>query len=214
MPFWDQIVDVLRESIFAYSQACHGNLGAGILAVAFLARLALFPITLRLARAAAAHQAALARIQPELDALRARFKTDPRRLAEETQRVFTRERFSPLPVGGLLGTIAQAPVLLALYSAVRQVAARGGRFVWIRDIAQPSLGVAVVVTAITVCGVAASPQSGPQNRTVMMLLPAVVTLLVFWKMAAGVGLYWGVSSAASVVQTLVLRREFRRPRPA
>lgn len=43
MMLWDQAVEVLRESIFAYAQLCNGNLGAGILAVTFLARLALLP---------------------------------------------------------------------------------------------------------------------------------------------------------------------------
>ena len=47
---WNQIVEILRESIFAYAQVSNGNLAVGILAVAFLARLALFPLTLWLAR--------------------------------------------------------------------------------------------------------------------------------------------------------------------
>src|SRR4030095_6577901 len=46
---WDQIVDTLRESMIAYAYVFNGNYGAGILAVTFLARLALLPITLRLA---------------------------------------------------------------------------------------------------------------------------------------------------------------------
>ena len=33
MLLWNQIVDVLRESIFAYAQLFNGNVGAGILAV-------------------------------------------------------------------------------------------------------------------------------------------------------------------------------------
>jgi hypothetical protein len=37
---WDQAVDVLRESILAYAYVFNGNLGAGILTVTFVARLA------------------------------------------------------------------------------------------------------------------------------------------------------------------------------
>jgi len=209
---WNQVVEVLRESIFAYAQLNNGNLGVGILAVSFLARMALFPLTLRLARLAQIHQDRVRRIQPELDALRARFRNDPRRLAEETQRVFTREHLSLVPLSGLLGGIVQTPVLLALFSAVSQAAAVGGRFLWIGNIARPDVFVAFVVTALTVGSLAAIPQSAGQNRTLMMWLPAIVTMIALSKMAAGIGLYWGVSSAVSVVQTLIVRHH--RPVPA
>jgi len=66
MLFWNQVIEILRESIFAYTQACNGNLGAGILAVTFLARLALLPLGIRVARAAADQQRAMARLQPAL----------------------------------------------------------------------------------------------------------------------------------------------------
>ena len=205
MTVWNQVVEVLRESIFAYAQLNNGNLGVGILAVSFLARMALFPLTLRLARLAQIHQDRVRQIQPELDALRARFRNDQRRLAEETQRVFTREQLSLVPLSGLLGGIVQTPVLLALFSAVSQAAAVGGRFLWIGNIARPDVFVAFIVTALTVGSLAALPQSAGQNRTLMMWLPAIITMIALSKMAAGIGLYWGVSSAVSVVQTLIVR---------
>ena len=83
MLFWDQCVDVLRESIFAYALVFNGNLGAGILAVTFLAKLALLPLAVRMVRAAQVQQRAMQRLQPQLDALRAQHKADRRRLAED-----------------------------------------------------------------------------------------------------------------------------------
>jgi YidC/Oxa1 family membrane protein insertase len=203
--FWNQVVEVLREAIFAYAHVSNGNLGVGILAVSFLARMALFPLTLRLARLAQIHQDRVRRIQPELDAVRARYRNDPRRLAEETRRVFSREHLSMVPLSGLLGGIVQTPVLLALFSAVRQAAAVGGRFLWVANIAKPDVLVGIIVTALAVGSLAAAPQSGGQNRTVIIWLPALFTMIALSKMAAGIGLYWGVSSAVSVVQTLIVR---------
>jgi len=124
---WDQAVDVLREAIFAYAYLFNGNLGAGILAVTFLARLAMLPITLRLARLTFEHQAAMQRIRPELDALKKRYARNPRRLNGETQKMFSREGISLVPLGGCLGTLVQAPALIALYSGVRPVSMLGGR---------------------------------------------------------------------------------------
>lgn len=206
MALWEQFVELLREAIYAYAQASHGNLATGILGVTFLARLALFPLTLRLAKIAATHQDRVRQIQPELDALRVRHKHDPRRLAEETRRVFSREGISMFPMGSLVGGLVQAPILLGLYSAVRQCASAGGRFLWVADISKPDRLVVVLVAALTGASAALAPQATGQSRTVMTVLPALLTMLFLAKMAAGVGLYWGVSSAVGVVQAAVAQR--------
>ncbi len=205
MPLWDQSVAVLRESIFAYAQLCHGNLGAGILVVTFLARLALLPLGIRVARAAQAKQAAMQRIQSELVAVRARYQGDARRVAEETQRLLRREGLSMAPAG-LLGSIGQIPVFIALYSAVRQVASAGGRFLWVVDVARPSVLVAIVVTALTMGATMTGTSSSLSNQTVMLVVSGLVTAVVLSKMAAGIGLYWGMSTLFSIAQGLAVRR--------
>ena len=204
---WTHAVEILQESMLAYAMLFNGNLGAGILAVTFLARLAMMPVTLRLARVTSAHQAAMRSIQPELDVLKRRYARDPRRLQEEMQRVFSREGISPVPLAGCLGTVAQAPALLALYSAVRRVFMLGGRFGWIRDISQPDAVLTIVVAGLGTIATMIAPPPAPENRAVMMLLPTLITVIVLWKMAAGVALYWGMSSAFSVAQGFAARRQ-------
>jgi len=206
MALWEQLVGILREAIFAYTLTGHGNIGAGIAIVTLLARLALLPIAIRLARAAATHQAVVQKIQPELDAIRSRFKDNPRRLADETQRVFRREGISMLPGASVLGSLIPIPVLLALYSAARQAAAAGTRFFWIADIARPDRILAVVVTALTAAAAAAGPQPPAQHRLVTIVLPAAITFYALTQMAAGIGIYWGVSSAVGIAQALAVRR--------
>jgi YidC/Oxa1 family membrane protein insertase len=204
---WDQVVDVLKEAILAYGYVFNGNLGAGILAVTFLARLALMPVTLRLARMTAAHQRMMQKLQPELDAVKARYANDARRMNEEIQKVLSREGVSLVPVAGCLGTIAQAPALMALYSAVRRVALMGGKFAWIRDISKPSLALTVIVGAVTAIGAMTGGDTSAQNRTLLLVLPTIVTIIVLSKMAAGVALYWGMSSAFGVAQGMLAKRQ-------
>jgi len=203
---WDQAVDVLRESILAYAYVFNGNLGAGILTVTFLARLALMPVTLRLAWITAAHQRVMLKIQPELDAIKTRYANDARRMNEEIQKVFSRESISPVPLVGCLGALAQAPVLSALYSAVSQVVVLGGRFAWIRDISQPNVILTIIVAGIGALGTSIGPQPSAENRTLMMLLPTIITMIVLWKMAAGVALYWGMSNVFGVAQGALVKR--------
>ncbi len=210
MDVWNQAVDVLREAMFVYAQASNGNLGLGIITVTFLARLALFPVTLRLARRAARQREVMRRLEPELAGVRSRFKDNPQRLAEETRRLFAREGASMIPAMGCLGALLQTPVFLALFSAVRQCAVAGGRFLWIRDISRPDIALAVIVAALTAGSMAAGPQpeTAAPNRLLMLALPAVFTLITLGQMASGVGLYWGVSSVVGLAQGVILRREF------
>src|SRR2546429_9512246 len=69
--------DLFRAAIFAAAHVFAGSLGAGIVAVSLGVRLALLPLTIRLARRALAQQAILARLQPELQRLQARYGNDP-----------------------------------------------------------------------------------------------------------------------------------------
>ena len=209
MLLWDQSVEILRESMLAYAQVCNGNLGYGILIVTFLARLALLPLGLRLARLAQAHQQAMQKIQPELDALRRTYQRNPRRLAEETRRVMAREGVSPLSAAGGIGALIQFPMFLALYAAVRQVAGIGGRFLWVRDISKPDAIIAVLATLFTVAAAASGSSGSAPNRSIMLILSAVVTAVALSKMAAGIGLYWGLSSLFGAVQGLVIQRRAR-----
>jgi YidC/Oxa1 family membrane protein insertase len=214
MLLWSHTVDVIREAMFAYAQISNGNVAYGIMAVTFLARLALLPLTIKLATAAAAQQEAMRRVAPELEEVRREFKKDPGRLAEETRRIFAREGVSMIPRAGCIGALLQAPVFLALFDAVRQCAAAGGRFLWIRDISRPDIALAVLVAALTAGSMAAGPHPDipAQQRQLLLIMPLLFTLLALWQMAAGVGLYWGISSVVGVAQGVIVRRALARHR--
>ena len=212
MLLWDQFVDLFRVMIVAYAQACGGNLGAGILAFSVTLRLVLFPITMRIARVSQAHQEAMQKLQPELKQIRNRFKKQPERIAEESRKLLEKHGLSPIPYTGCLGSLAQMPLFLAVYSAVRQVVGMGGRFLWIRNIARPDMLLTAMVTALTYASIAYSTSNMPQQgKQLIVFLPVIVTALVLAKTSAGLALYWGVSAAASLIQSIVVRRQAAQP---
>ena len=69
---WAAFVEVIRAAIFSAAHVCGGSLGGGILLVSAVVRIALLPLTLKLARRAREQQAKLAALKPELDAIRRR----------------------------------------------------------------------------------------------------------------------------------------------
>jgi membrane protein insertase Oxa1/YidC/SpoIIIJ len=65
---------------------------------------------------------------------------------------------------------------------------------------------------ITAGSMAAGPQldAPAQQRQLLWVLPALFTMVALWKMAAGVGLYWGISSVFGIAQGIMVRRSVAR----
>lgn len=205
MTLWPELIELLQASIFTLTQALGGNVGAGIVCFSLAARLAMLPMTIYLARRARKHRDLMRRLQPELEALRERWRRKPERLARETMKIFQRHGARPVDVGGLLGGLAQMPIVFALFSAVRKSVTGGGRFAWIADIARPDAALAVLVAALTYVSMRVQPDLPEQGRVLMTVLPTLMALIFLWRMAAGVGLYWGAQAAVGLLQSAILR---------
>jgi membrane protein insertase Oxa1/YidC/SpoIIIJ len=94
------------------------------------------PLTLRLAARARAHQAAMAALAPELERLRARYAKEPMKYWQEAAELMRRRGIRPADPATFVSLALQAPVLFALFSAVRRGVGDGIRFLWIRDLAK------------------------------------------------------------------------------
>ena len=211
---WEFMIESLTTAILVAAQACGGNLGTGILVFTILVRLALLPVTLRLARLSAAHREAIGKLKPELDRLQARFKNRPERLRRETRLLFEKKGITPFPVRGCLGILVQIPLFFALYSAVNRCVAAGGRFLWIGNIAKPDMILALCVSGIALVTSVLSRNPSDSSPGWLVVLPAVITFMVLIRMAAGIGLYWGASSLVGLLQAVILRRARLMPAPA
>ncbi len=206
MAIWASFVGAFEASLLVLTQALGGNLASAIVVFSLGVRLALLPLTYRIARQALANRAKLLALQPNLEKLRQRFRKDPRCLLTETSRLYAKHDYKP--TAGALGTLIQLPFILVAFQALRSVLASGasGRFFWISNIARPDIGLALAVTALTYVVALMSPQIGSDARWLVIGLPTVLTLVFLLRMSAGYGLYWGVSTLMSGVQSLMLRR--------
>jgi len=205
------LVDALRAAIFAAAHVL-GSVGAGVLAVSLLLRLALLPLTLRLARRSLAQRRLLARIQPELTALNERFKKEPDRLWRETMTVYRRNGYKPVDIPGLAGGLAQLPILGGIFTAVRSGLGAMGSFAWIADLARPDGALALLVALTTGVASYVGVQTGatsPRAAWTAAAFGTTLSLLLFWKASSVLVLSWGASSAVNLVQGVLLRRERR-----
>ena len=116
---WDSMIEAIRGTMFLAGQACNGSLGAGVLVVSLTLRLILLPLTLRLAARARAHQAAMAALAPELERLRERYAKDPLKYWQEAADLMRRHGIRTADPATFISMALQAPVLFALFAAVR-----------------------------------------------------------------------------------------------
>lgn len=212
MGIWATFIELLQAGLFFLTQVSGGSLAVGIIALSLTVRLALFPLTYRLACRARARSLRLAKAEPELKRLRKRYEKDPARLFQETMAVQRRHGVSMADGKSMLGGLVQIPVVMGMYTVVRRAleATAGGRFLWISNISRPDPILAVFVSLITLTAVMLGPQLTQQGGRWLMVLPAVATLFVMLKFSAGLGLYWGASSAVAVVQAALVRRKTER----
>jgi YidC/Oxa1 family membrane protein insertase len=209
MMVWSSFVDAFEASLLVLTQAFGGNLAWAIVVFSFGVRIALLPLTYRIARHSWANRTKLLALRPKLEELQQRFRQDPRRLLTETSRLYAKHDYKPTT--GMLGSLIQLPVFLGAFQALRRVLASGasGRFFWISNIARPDVGLALAVTALTYIATLMSPQAGSEARWLVIGVPTALTLVFLMRMSAGYGLYWGMSTLMSGVQSLMLRRHVR-----
>jgi YidC/Oxa1 family membrane protein insertase len=208
MGIWAGFIELLQAGLFLLTHLSGGSLAVGIIALSLTVRIALFPLTYRLARRSYARSLRLAKVQPELKRLQKRHEDDPARLARETMAAYRRHGVSIADGKGVLGGLVQLPVVMGMFTVVRRVleGSAGGRFLWIANISRPDPLLAVFVALLTATGLMLGPQLTQHGGRWLVVLPAALTLVFMLKFSAGLGLYWGASSVVAVVQGALVRR--------
>ena len=199
---WSAIIDAVRSLVFVASQACGHSVGGGILIVSFAVRIALLPLTLRVARQVREHQARIALLGPQLGRLRQRHEGNRAALEQATIELYRDNDIVILPKGSFASLLIQMPIGAALYRAFGGNLGTRTGFVWITDLARPDAGLALACAALA--GVAASAEP-TASRTAVAINMAVTGYLA-WRLSASVGLYWAASSSVTAAQALILRR--------
>ena len=208
---WDSFVELLRATIFSVAHLADGSLGSGIFLVSAGVRLALLPLTLRLARRAREQQARIAALRPQLEALQRRHATDPGRLVTERQALYREHDIQMVSPSSLVGLAVQLPIFSGLFAAVRKGLGAKVRFLWVPDLARPDGVLLLGVTALTAWAASSTPPAPGQttSTTPFVVIAIVMTLAFLWSASSAVALSAGAGSLVSVLQNWLLARDAR-----
>src|SRR3954471_4657632 len=107
------LIDVFEWIIVRIHNLIGGSWGWSIILLTILVRAAILPLTLRQFRS----MQGLARLQPQIKELQAKYKDDKQRLNQEMMKFYSENKVNPL--GSCLPLVAQLPVFLSLFYMLR-----------------------------------------------------------------------------------------------
>lgn len=191
------------------------NYGLAIIILTVIVRLIFWPVTHKSTES----MKKMAEIQPEVKALREKFKNDPQKMNQAVMLLYRERGVNPL--AGCLPMLVQIPVFIALFTVLRSaVELRFASFLWISDLSEPegllagmipfvgSLNILpLFMTGTMVWQQRLTPSAGdPQQQKMMMIMP-VVMLFIFYNMPSALVLYWSTSQCLSIGQLLLQQRK-------
>jgi YidC/Oxa1 family membrane protein insertase len=169
-----------------------------------------------LTRASTRSQKRMQALQPEMKKIADKYKDDPVKKNEATMEFMKRHKISPL--GSCLPTVIQIPVFFGFYYMLRNaIELRGVHFLWAHDLSQadtvaiiaglPINPLPILMGATQLWQAQMLPASqgmDPDQQKIMKYMP-LLFVAMFYKMSAGLTLYWTVSNLLSVFQTRVTK---------
>ena len=222
---WDWIVQILLE-ILKVIQGFAADWGLSIIILVIIVRLLLTPLMLKSTKATARMQV----LQPKLMEIQERYADDPQRLAEELQKFYSENKFNPF--GGCLPLFIQMPLLLALFTLLRDLPHYfpdyEGTFSFFNILpslitspatamadgfttALPYIIALVLFSVLTLIPqlYMARNQTGAQAQSMktMGIVMTIMMLFVGWGLPAGVLLYYDVSTLWQVVQQIFVTQK-------
>ena len=172
-------------------------------------RIVLWPLNASAMRASLRMQ----RLQPELTAVQAKYKSDPQKQQAEIMRIYKDHGMSPLsPLSGCVPALIPMPVLMALFFVFQNtIEFRGVSFLWLHDISLHDplyilpllMGISMYV--LSWIGLRNMPDN-PQAKMMSWMMPLMFTFFLL-QSAAGLSLYYTVQQIAALPQQWLIANE-------
>lgn len=155
-------------------------------------------------------------VQPQMKALQEKYSAKDmetqQKLQAETKKLYAEAGINP--VAGCLPLLIQLPVMWALYQAIyRTTELRNGHFLWM-ELGKPDpiyiLPIlAAIFTFLSTWIANLSQPEQPQATKVMMWIMPIMILIPAITISSAISVYWVVSNAFQVLQTLLLQNPFK-----
>ncbi len=184
--------------------------GWAIIAITVIIKVLFWPLTQASTRSMKRMQA----LQPQMKAIRDKYKDDPVKANKKTMEFMKEQKVSPL--GGCLPMILQIPVFFGFYKMIQSaIELRGAHFLWVKDLSQPDtlftipgtnfpFNLLPLIMGVTMLWQARltppSPGMDPMQAKMMRYMP-LMFIIFLYNFSAGLALYWTVQNLLTIAQT-------------
>ena len=179
--------------------------GWGVIALTVAVKLLFWPLSHKSTQSMRKMQ----ELKPQLDAIKEKYRDDPRIMYEKQQELMKANNVSQL--GGCLPMLFQIPVFFALFNTFRSaIELRHAGFLWAADLSMPdtvfaigNIGVnplAILMGLTMVLQQKMTPSADPQQSRMMMFM-SIFFIWIFYAMPSALTLYMTVNQLLSILQT-------------
>lgn len=193
------------------------NYGLSIILFTIVVKVLLLPLTIKQTKSTKAMQD----IQPKIQEIQTKYKDKPEKQQQEIMKIYTEAKINPL--AGCLPLLIQMPILIALFSVLREpvtygvfvdqaqftTAARG--FLWIQDLTKPDVILAVLSGATTFLMQTLMMPKDQQQGSMKIMTYVMSAMMLFWGFSfpAGLTLYWTVGNVFAIGQHYLIMNPLR-----
>jgi YidC/Oxa1 family membrane protein insertase len=210
LPMWWFCLPLLWLMNFFGTHLPGQNYGLAIILLTVLVKVLFYPLTQKSMSSMKKMQV----LQPQLNALRSKYRSDPQRMQREQMDLYRKHGVNPM--GGCLPMIVQIPIFYALYLTLQfSVELQGAHFLlWITDLSKkdPYYVLPILMGASMLVQQKMTPTVGdPRQAQIMLIMPVIFTFM-FLEFPTGLVLYWLVNNILSVAQQVLIDRAARAAR--
>ena len=199
--------------------------GASIVVLTILIKLAFWPLT----NASTRSMKRMSTLQPQMNAIREKYKNDPAKMNQKTMEFMKEHRINPM--AGCLPLLLTFPVFIGFFFMLRTaIELRGESFLWCCDLSRPDsvyvvpgmgfipllgipgIGLPLNIMPLLYLATAwwqstltpVSPQMDPAQQKMLKYMPVFFGVL-FYNYSAGLTLYWTTQNLMTILQTKITK---------
>ncbi len=211
--FWDGgIILNFSRAIIWLSHLFGHSYGLGIIAFTLIIRIIILPLMIFQTR----NMLAMQEIQPQMKALQKQYSSrdmeTQQKLQAEMKKLYS--KYGVHPMASMLPLLVQMPILIALYQAIwRTNVLKTGTFLWLRLGDKDPYYILPILAALFTfasswLAMKSQPEQNGMTQWMTYLMPLVI-LITAINVPSALSLYWVISNAFQVGQTMLLQNPFK-----
>lgn len=192
----------------------NGGYGGAIIIITALIRLVLMPFMIKNYKNQQGMKVKMDKLKPEMDDIQkklkqAKTKEEQMVLQQEMMGLYKKHGVNPLNMG-CLPMIIQMPIIMGLYYAILYSDdIKGHTFLWFK-LGEPDIAMTLIAGAVYFFQAQVSlwtvPEQQQKQMKMMMYISPIMIMFISFSSMAALPLYWSVSGALLILQTMIGRK--------